>query len=284
MKLSKLAKKRKVVETRHSTEMDVFYQILDRLNDPATLNFFLKYLPSNPQVSACKLVWDGLFLTLQDVRKERVLFIYAPNGKQEPVFCIWNKQKKHTRYPKFLFWEYWRHNILQDNRPELDLPRDVIICIYNHLSVRDILQCRLVATKWERVSRLPIVWDKYAGSFEETLKYACLVRDPGQFVLDNPHALKTIQAAWLHKYNILNSNTCVIEHPGKRRKVLEVRGMHHTYPNKYATLAVKCREDTPGSIAWVSQNKQLYIACFTNKHGCTNNKEFFRNMMLDFIN
>jgi len=306
MKISKLSKKRKVVLSHYQKEHRAFEYVISRINNNEMCDFFYnhykRYFPTSTITrEGCRLKWDGVFLTLSNEIIERVLFIYGPNGQQSPVFCYWDKNKKHTKYPVFRFWDsLWILNEEEEaaNGFEFTFTRDILLSIYKHLGVRDLLSCRIVDKQWCRVATMNCIWEPKIlckttpmdehSAFNNFLKSACLVADEVSFLLDNPKVFEIVGRAWLYKYRGINFNdiqpnlTILHEKDVFATNMKPLLGLADSAPRKYVLMAMRYTDTENGSIAWITRNRKLAIANFTNANGFTT-KPILREMMLDYL-
>lgn len=112
------------------------------------------------------IVWDGVLLSVQNTVLDLVVFLYGPDGMQEPTFYNYNPLRKHMQYKVFRFWESplfmklcTTAKTVSENLAAQHLAVDPMICILSYLNSEEALQCRLVCKSWCYGASKDQVWN-----------------------------------------------------------------------------------------------------------------------------
>lgn len=131
-------------------------------------------------------------------------------------------------------------------------------CIFEQLSVRDRLGCRLVCHAWNKAASSNYVWrNVHFAGFHSALQSIGLVRDLGEFCLENPQVLEFIGKAWCHTFGQDPAHLQLDVPAKKRQRVVYSRGVV-----LYRTLLSLLHESTP--VITITTQKQVRVAHITD--------------------
>lgn len=240
------------------------------------------------------IVWDGVLLTVESSLRDRIIFVYGPNGAHVSYF--YRYKKPHVEHRLYKFWEDpgFRYSDISDEKYPHDILPDPLFCILRFLPIRDLLNCRSVSKHWNRVVSMNRTW---GVDFKDFIKGALLLKDlnvENTLVKDINFAKSAMIAfatAWAFE-NHLNLDKVTYYYIGDEqvRKKKKMKILENTITTKFVTTRMNTRtrvfmagmyEDR--AVCWITPEGELKMMDTSLKLIKKNLKERLHNMSMNYL-
>lgn len=241
------------------------------------------------------IVWDGVLLTVESSLRDRIIFVYGPNGAHVSYF--YRYKKPHVEHRLYKFWEDpgFRYSDISDEKYPHDIPPDPLFCILRFLPIRDLLNCRPVSKHWNRVVSMNRTW---GVDFKDFIKGALLLNDlnvENTLVKDVNFAKSAMMAfatAWAFE-NHLNLDKVTYYYVGdeeEERKTKKMKILRNTITTKFVTTRMNTRtrvfmagmyEDR--AVCWITPEGELKMMDTSLKLIKKNLKERLHNINMNYL-
>lgn len=289
MKLSNKIEKRKDIENKLHVQNDFLEKILYELVYGSKyllckqfVHYYNQVFKTFVDFEKYNIVWDGIFLSVEN--HSQVIFLYGPNGGQEP--CFYQYAKPHFLTRNFKLWEFIQLNEISQEKFPYDLYPDALCCILKFLPIKDRLNCRSVSKHWNRVTNMERNWKGLEfKKFVKSMVFINTLNVERILVPDGILEIQTIARAWAFENGIQNP---FIEYV-KAEEVKKKRRMDIMHRNEIKNVSIRTVDHRNVRVYMAGIVNQMAV-CWINQYGELKfvskrpTLERFKEMMFNYAN